>query len=385
MAIARYFEKKGWRVTVVCGKSNAVSHDFTVGLDGIEVIYVPDTRITEFLNFKSGRGKLLRIISALLRVVALPDPFRSTVKRMYGAVRSESSGSDRFDLIVSSALPFSLHNSALQLGKDFNVPVILDNRDFWACSPYRRRVPLTCWLERFVERRVFARADLVVAISEAMSDIYKIHYPNLAKKFMYVRNGTDTKVSAGKALAGGGGAKFVVTYTGILYGATRDLRPALRAFQSLGIDVNVRFYGSEAEQIANYKREFSEIEISDCGRVSRDQALAAQRAADVLLIGLGTDQIEQSFLPGKFFEYVASGRPIVAIADKNSEIARLINRHGLGIASRVPEEIGEFVQALRDDLWVRSDRYMDELSRENQLDRLFEAASALVEGRSGIE
>jgi glycosyltransferase involved in cell wall biosynthesis len=385
LAIAHYFKKKGWFVTVVCGASDAVSRDFSANLDGIEVIYVPDTWDTKFLNFKSGRSKLMRAVSACFRIFVLPDAFRSTVKKMCNVARLKLIKSGRFDLIIASALPFSLHSAALKVGVEFNIPVVLDNRDFWACSPYRRRIPLTCWMERFFERRVFAKSDLVVAISESMAEIYKSHHPRLSEKFMYVRNGTDSNIAVAKLSTRSSGAKFVVVYTGILYGSTRDLRPALRAFERLGADVVVNFYGSEVEQVANYKREFPEIEIIDCGRVSRDESLAAQRSADALLIGLGNDSIEQSFLPGKFFEYVSSGRPIIALADEKSEVARLISRHGIGIASRVPEEIRAFVKALQENSWTRSDRHMDELSRENQLDRFFASVDALVEDRSESE
>jgi glycosyltransferase involved in cell wall biosynthesis len=56
--------------------------------------------------------------------------------------------------------------------------------------------------------------------------------------------------------------------------------------------------------------------------------LRIQRGADALLLVTGRNRSEAT---GKLFEYLASGRPIVALADGN-EAARIIRETGTGVA-----------------------------------------------------
>src|SRR3546814_4551287 len=66
--------------------------------------------------------------------------------------------------------------------------------------------------------------------------------------------------------------------------------------------------------------------IANRGKVPRAAALAAQAAADALILVVGTDPWEDTLLPGKLFEYAGAGRPIVALANKASDSGRLIAR-----------------------------------------------------------
>jgi glycosyltransferase involved in cell wall biosynthesis len=50
--------------------------------------------------------------------------------------------------------------------------------------------------------------------------------------------------------------------------------------------------------------------------------------------------------PTKFFEYCASGLPVVATVDENSDLAMLIRRHNVGYAVK-PLNLSEFISAVR--------------------------------------
>jgi glycosyltransferase involved in cell wall biosynthesis len=349
----------------------ASEHDFSQDLSGIHTIRVPDTPWTAFLNFKRGRSKLKRVASAVLRLLFFPDHFRYTVDLMNRAAREHICKTGGFDLIISSALPFSTHLAAVSLRRDFGIPVILDNRDYWACSAYRRRLPLSSVFERFYERKILEKADFITTISDTMTNEYLQHYPELKGRIKTIRNGYDSNpIHDNNNLEKSTQDTISVVYTGILYGATRKISPALRALQAVHRKVKVDFYGSEADQVSRYQTEFENLDIINHGRVSRDEALAAQRSADIVLLALGTDAIERTFLPGKFFEYVASGRPIIAVADEDSEIGNLIEKYGLGVASRSEKEIKNFLEALIAGRWKKAYCNVDELSRKSQLEKL---------------
>jgi glycosyltransferase involved in cell wall biosynthesis len=71
--------------------------------------------------------------------------------------------------------------------------------------------------------------------------------------------------------------------------------------------------------------------------VPHTQALAAMMAADALLlvVGGGRGPAVQGWLPGKIFEYLRSGKPVLCLGDPEGDAARLIARHGQGCT--VPE------------------------------------------------
>lgn len=345
-AIARFFADEGWSVTVVGADSGAVSKDFDLDLSGIEVHRVADTAFTRFLNIRPERKRGMRALSALMRYVAFPDAFYTTTREM-GKVANKLIAQGRgFDVVLSTALPFSQHAVAGRIARKLGALLVLDNRDTWACSAYRRRLPFSAERERRYEHRILSAADLVTTISDGMTRQFRDNYPNLAERISTIRNGVDDiAVIRGSELSSARPGPRIA-YTGILYGEKRDIRPLLEATRDSGLPIAFDFYGAESDRVAAFKAQFPMLEIVDHGRVSRDQAIAAQRNADALLVGLGRHATEKTFLPGKFFEYVGTGRPIIVIADSDYEIGQLVEAHELGIVTRDPAALGSFLEAL---------------------------------------
>lgn len=366
-AMARYFANNGWAVTVVSADSNAVARDFGVDLSGIEVHRVSDTRATEFMNFKTGRGRWQRALSALTRYAAFPDAFRSTTRRMGKVVEQLLSGGETFDVILSTALPFSQHEVAGRLARKCGAFLVLDNRDTWACSAYRRRLPLSDGCERRYEHRVLSAGDMMTTISDGMTGYFCTQYPELAPRFCTIRNGVDATATSVDAAPRAAGQELRIVYTGILYGAKRDIRPVLDAARESCVPVAFDFYGSEADRVAAFKAEYSTLRITDHGRVPRAEAMAAQRSADALLVGLGQDAAEKTFLPGKFFEYVGTGRPIIVIADADYEISQLVDMHGLGVATRDAGVLKAFLGRLASGEIASRGTVPEPLTRDHQL------------------
>src|SRR3546814_13246228 len=79
----------------------------------------------------------------------------------------------RPDVVLSTALPFSVHGAAHDVARAAGALFVADNRDIWAGNPYKSTAPFYKSLERGYERRSLAAADLVVAVSEGMSAYYR--------------------------------------------------------------------------------------------------------------------------------------------------------------------------------------------------------------------
>jgi glycosyltransferase involved in cell wall biosynthesis len=381
-ALARFFADQGWDVTVVAADSSAVSKDFALDLSGIDVHRVTETETTQLFNFKANRRRLMRALSAVGRYGVFPDVFRSTTRKMGKVADGLIAQGRSFDVVLSTALPFSQHEVAGRIAKRAGALLVLDNRDTWACNAYRRRLPLSERRERAYERRVLANADMVTAISDGMTRYYRESYPDLAARFSTIRNGVDGAEPSAAEPISTPMAELRIVYTGILYKEKRDIRPVLEAARRSGLRVAFDFYGSEAKSVADFKAQFPDVEIVDHGRVSRAEAMKAQRSAGALLVALGHDEAEKTFLPGKFFEYVGTGRQIIAIADDDFEISGLVHEHELGIATRDPGEIATFLTALVAGKVQPRRSVPEPLTRDYQLGLMEGRVLAALEARS---
>jgi glycosyltransferase involved in cell wall biosynthesis len=97
---------------------------------------------------------------------------------------------------------------------------------------------------------------------------------------------------------------------------------------------------------ADEKRLLSELDLGTAvehlGVLSREAALALQREADVLLLLTSANHVSEA--TGKLFEYLAAGRPILALASGN-EAARIVSETGTGTVVH-PCDVDGIVRAL---------------------------------------
>jgi hypothetical protein len=99
--------------------------------------------------------------------------------------------------------------------------------------------------------------------------------------------------------------------------------------------------------------------VTCANHVSHPEATAAVRVADVALV-IEADMDTGVFVPGKFIDYVGSGRPILALTPRGSAIEGMLSKGG-GIPVP-PSDVEAIAASLRrlHELW-RSDR-LEELS-----------------------
>ena len=138
--------------------------------------------------------------------------------------------------------------------------------------------------------------------------------------------------------------RFRITHTGAFFGK-RDPKPFLRALAESGLeDVVVRFVGgfrAADQEFADSLGLGDRVEVIPF--VPRRRSLELQRDSEALLLiaadagGRGTGVI-----PGKVFEYVAAGRPILAAVPADGAAGRLIEEIGAGIVAPADD-----VEALR--------------------------------------
>jgi len=88
------------------------------------------------------------------------------------------------------------------------------------------------------------------------------------------------------------------------------------------------------------------------------QALAELMAADALLlvVGGGRGPAVRGWLPGKIFEYLRSGKPVLTLGDPGGDAARLMHEHGRGpvVGDDDTAGIAQALSALLQGRWARA-------------------------------
>jgi glycosyltransferase involved in cell wall biosynthesis len=140
--------------------------------------------------------------------------------------------------------------------------------------------------------------------------------------------------------------RFRITHAGSFFGK-RDPRPFLQAFHDSGLDAVARFVGD----FRSSDREWAEsLGLGDrlelVSYLPRAESLRLQRDSEALLLlvpdagGRG-----KGVLSGKVFEYLAAGRPILAVVPTDGAAAELIRDTGSGVVV-APDDVDGIRTAL---------------------------------------
>jgi glycosyltransferase involved in cell wall biosynthesis len=300
-----------------------------------------------------------RLVSALARAkdvvdAALTIPDRESGWCVPALVRGvwEARRAPRPDVIYSSAPPWTGQLVAAGLQRALRRPWVADFRDPWARAPWRGdRYRFALSAAGRLERYIVRRADRIVFVAAANRDDFEASYgPAAARRFDVVPNGCDPMELAGlEPDATADAPCFVLLHAGSLY-AGRTPVPVLEgvatAIRRGSIDparFRLRFLGtSGVPGLAEACERLGLHDVVEClPRVPREQGLRAMVSASCLLLLQPGHTVS---VPGKLYEYLATGRPIVAVAEEG-ETAEIVRRSGLGVSVR-PEDTEGIVRAL---------------------------------------
>lgn len=260
------------------------------------------------------------------------------------AVRCGARG-DRPDVVFATGSPWTALLVGRALARHFQVPFIADFRDPWTRNPFRTYSPSAWRRSRRLERSVCRAAARVVLNTVELRDQFATDYPDLTDNFVAIPNGFDSTAFAeadqpARALEGvrdDPAPALDLWHFGTVYGRRSPLA-LLTAIDMLLADgriragsLRVRFVGRWEGDDHNPATRLAR-KLEGLGVVSREPAVphqtcvALMRRAQALLV-LQPDSPLQ--VPGKIYEYIATGRPLLVIGGEGATTA-LVNRHRLG-------------------------------------------------------
>jgi hypothetical protein len=287
---------------------------------------------------KDNHKSIAERLSVFLRLnVFLPDakigwlPF--AVKEGKHLIKKE-----KIDVVISSGPPHTTHLIAKSLKKKTGVKWIADFRDPWTDIDYYsgiKRTKFAEWIDSKLEKSVLKNADYVVAASEGYLNIIKSK--GIKNNYDVLTNGfepDDFQNIELKILS-----KFVITYTGNMP-FTRNPESLWLALEELVIEnldfannFEFHFAGVMDEEIRQKIRLMKFYKnFIDHGYLSHNEVLNLTFNSHLLIMIVNRVATSNEILPGKIFEYIASGNFILVIGPENGVSARLINYVKQGIA-----------------------------------------------------
>ncbi len=236
--------------------------------------------------------------------------------------------------ILSSAPPLGVHIAARRLSKAFGCPWIADFRDP-IDSPGGDRAVFQDFAAPRVERHFLNRAGLVLANTDAMRDRWVTLYPELRDKIHLMWNGFDPEDAIVPPALPAREQKLLI-HTGELYGG-RDIRPVLYSIGRLTASGKVPAASIQVMQVgptepgeipdaAFLAAAGAQVWLEFRDAVPSAQARAMALNSDGLLLIQPHTAVQ---VPGKLFEYLRMGRPILAYVIPESPVERILAQAGV--------------------------------------------------------
>lgn len=345
LSFTRDLPALGWACTVIC----AGEEDYWVRDPSLLAQVPPETEvirvrggsaIAAWLRLRRGddgrrSGKTFGGLRRLSDWLMLPDSYAGWGRRAAAAAAARLGRGD-VRVVLSSSPPDSAHVAAdAALARTARrVPWIADFRDPWVGLGFR--TPPTAWhraRQRALERGVLERADLVLAASRTHADALE-HAEQPPRRVVHLPNGFAPVPRADDPPAADTSA-FRLAFTGTL-----SLMPDVGTLLEAVHEVLAR--RPEARRRlrvdlagpydTGYEDRATALGLTGIvrflGARPHAETRALQRAADVLVLWKPRGEGYRTMVPGKLYEYLDSGRPIVALLPPDDETAALVRRAG---------------------------------------------------------
>ncbi|HSI71092.1 MAG TPA: glycosyltransferase family 4 protein [Gillisia sp.] len=291
------------------------------------------TTISSGIIAEEGKQNRLQKMMLFIRGnLFIPDARVLWVKPSVKFLKDYLAKSD-IDTIITTGPPHSLHLIGLELQKNLPIKWIADFRDPWTNIGYHKKLKLTGRSARKhekLEQEVLENADHIVTTSFTTAEEFK---QKTSRPVTVITNGFDKTV--GKKI------KLEESFTIAHIGSLLSGRNPLNLWRVLGelVEENVDFSkdfklqltGVVSEEVlAAIKAAGIEKNLEKNNYVTHPEAIVLQQKARVLLLIEIDSEETRGIIPGKVFEYLAAGRPIIAVGPVNWDVERILDETAAG-------------------------------------------------------
>lgn len=407
----RHLPSFGWMPTVLTVKDDPTyqkDHSLSPLVPpSVRVIRAP--MLSPLLLFKVlWKCRLHRVAEFLEQFLLFPDtkvgwlPF--ALRKAFEVCRRE-----KIDVVYTTSPPETTQLVGLYLKNRLKLPWVVDYRNEWTTNPYGRGTGVCLhlpWHSR-LERKVTLSADRVITLSPAHTEMLIKADPQARDKYVTIENGfdaveveaaakrakTETEVTSHCEDAERRRQRiFNLVYAGAFHSKLTPFLflDTLQKLITNGVIDESRFRFSVAGypwELRDHLGRYGKW-INYAGYLAHEDALVLMHRASALLLMIRPDAPRT--LPGKLYEYLAVGKPILALVPPNGLAAKIISEARSGVIV-APDDVPAISSALtsmyrqweRDELEVEPNweliRRYERYNLAQELARILDAACAAVE------
>lgn len=373
LKFAKYLPEFGWDPTVLTVEpAGYFAYDESLAAEvaeiGLTVHRTPSLDPTRLF----GRRKTVqlpaertrRLLDFLSQALFIPDNkvgWRISARR----TAVELHAREPFDLIFSTAPPYTAHLIGPDLSKNLQLPLVLDFRDDWIGNPrHRYPTPLHRRFNARLEVRALEQASHIIVINDVIRRNILSRNVDVVEpgKVSVIPHGFDPADFERTPSPTAGSSPFTLLYSGVFYDAQTP-EPLLRALAQL-VDrhpdlrayIRADFIGLLPESARQLARHLGiEKMIRHPGYLPHRRVIDELLAADVLWMTIGKREGAESISTSKLYEYFGAGKPILGLVPEGAARSELMR---YGAAETVePDDIAGIAAAVERlyTAWKRND------------------------------
>lgn len=231
------------------------------------------------------------------------------------------------DAIITTGPPHSMHLIGLALKKETALPWLADYRDPWLEINYHQDLYLSKFAQKKhknLEDKVLKNIDVLLTTSEATRNLLQ---KKTEKPIHVITNGYDEQ----KSLSFNKDKNFTFSHIGsllsnrnplILWECFAELINENKDFSNI---FKLKLIGKTSEEIIETIEKYHLKEYTTIvNYVSHDEAILAQKEAQVLLLIEENSSAGSYIIAGKLFEYLVADTPILAIGPEKSDVENIL-------------------------------------------------------------
>jgi glycosyltransferase involved in cell wall biosynthesis len=285
---------------------------------------------------------------------------------------------NNIETIVTSGPPHSMHLIGLNLKKKFpDLKWIADFRDPWTEISYYKHLKLTNRSDkkhRQLESEVFKNADITLATSYTDAENFR---KNGANAFCITNGFDETDASTSLSMTEKA-SKFTLSYIGVLEqlrnpeNLWKALDNLVKANSDFEENFNLKFVGRIDDKILEVIEKSSlKNHIQNLGYVSHDKAVDEMAKSSLLLITNFPNNSSKGIIPGKIFEYLATGKQIISFGPNEADVSKILDetKAGKHFGYNDSKQIEDFILE-KFELWkngnlLKNTQNIEQFSRKN--------------------
>lgn len=327
----KYLPKFGWRPTVLaCEPRGYYAFDDSLWAEvkeaGVEVIRATGWDPTRLFQKRKVVAlpdeRRRRWFTSLSQFIFIPDSkigwYRAARKEGLEAIRRQP-----FDVIFSTAPPYTAHLVARTLSRRTGIPMVLDFRDDWIGNPrHVYPTPIHRALSTRLEQKALKSSRRVIVINEHIRRNLISRNSGIvpAENVSVISQGFDPDDFSSAAPIDRRRDQFSLLYSGVFYDAQtpefflRALADLVTRRSELRDRIDAVFAGLLPERAIKTARSLGiESLVRHTGYLPHIELVGHLLAADALWMTVGRQEGAETISTSKLFEYFGARKPVLGL------------------------------------------------------------------------